>query len=288
VENDIVLPLESHGVQTWYSQESILSASHWERSILQGLKECDWFLVVMSERSARSEYVKDEVHWAVDNRPGRIIPVLMEDCDLTEFHIRLRRIEYIDFRQDYNAGCAKLLAVFGIKTLLTLVESVRFSVLASTDPLPAGPWRPSRKPGSARSPDACLAVIEGPDSIRGTVYPLWERKPTLIGRGPACDLWLPDTAISRTHAKIEPGPEGYELTDLQSSNGTHVNGQPVSRHGLKSGDMISVGPVTLWFLSGDDLSRISLDEVQTLAERRRAELEKGAGDSPTGVEAPTE
>src|SRR5207247_1073322 len=91
VETNIVFPLHNHGINPWYSGESIPSGAHWERQILQGLEKCDWFLLVMSPRSAQSEYVKDEVHWAIDHRPEKIVPVLMEDCNSLDFHIRLSR-----------------------------------------------------------------------------------------------------------------------------------------------------------------------------------------------------
>src|SRR5262249_16811773 len=98
VEREIITPLEKCGVKTWYSKVDIQTASEWERSILQGLESCEWLLVVMSPQSASSEWVKDELHWAIDNRPNRIIPVLMEDCNLRDFHIRMARIQYVDFR----------------------------------------------------------------------------------------------------------------------------------------------------------------------------------------------
>jgi TIR domain len=61
------------------------------------MESCDWFLLVVSPRAAESEWVKDELNWAVYNRTARIVPVIMEVCNLWEFHIRLPRIQNIDF-----------------------------------------------------------------------------------------------------------------------------------------------------------------------------------------------
>jgi hypothetical protein len=55
---------------------------------------------VLSSRSAASEYVKDEINWAVEHRRGHLIPILQSDCNLIDFHIRLPRIHYIDWRHD--------------------------------------------------------------------------------------------------------------------------------------------------------------------------------------------
>jgi hypothetical protein len=109
VEREIIRLLEGHGVETWYSKEDIRTADWWERTLLHGLQACDWFLVVMSPRSAQSEWVKDEVHWAVEERPGRVIPVLLEDCNVQDFHIRITRIQHVDFSRDLPQAQRKLL-----------------------------------------------------------------------------------------------------------------------------------------------------------------------------------
>lgn len=108
VEQEIIPALEQCGLQVWYSKNEIQGADRWERSILDGLKQCDWFIVVMSPRSADSEWVKDEVSWAISYRQGRIIPIICDDCDPEAFHIRLPRLQHIDFRTNRNEARARL------------------------------------------------------------------------------------------------------------------------------------------------------------------------------------
>jgi|GEM_PF-6511305 len=97
------------GIPSWYSSRGdIQTAEQWERSIVNGLRSCELFLLVMSPRSARSEWVKHELHWAFENRPGRIIPVMIETCDPVDFHIGLPRIQYEDLRNNSNAAIARL------------------------------------------------------------------------------------------------------------------------------------------------------------------------------------
>jgi len=98
LEERIIPVIQGHGIDLWYSKSDIKASGLWEREIIQGLQSCDWFLVVMSPRSATSEWVKDEISWAFTNRVGRIIPLLIEDCDPISFHLRLPRIQQIDFR----------------------------------------------------------------------------------------------------------------------------------------------------------------------------------------------
>ncbi|HEV7473900.1 MAG TPA: protein kinase [Pyrinomonadaceae bacterium] len=112
VEREIVPILETHGIKTWYSKASIQTAAEWERSIREGLESCEWFLLVMSPRASESEWVRDEVFWAVDKRPQNIIPVVIDDCDPREFHIRLARVQHVDFRFDLETARQQLLQVF--------------------------------------------------------------------------------------------------------------------------------------------------------------------------------
>ena len=99
VEGEIIDFLQANDLLPWYGPADIRTSSQWERSILEGMKACEWFLLVMSPRSAVSEWVRDEVDWAVRNRPDRILPLLIEDCSSEDFHIRVPRLQHIDFRR---------------------------------------------------------------------------------------------------------------------------------------------------------------------------------------------
>jgi hypothetical protein len=109
VEKEVIAFLEREGILTWYSTSAISTASQWEREILRGLESCDWFMLVVSPRAAKSEWVKDELFWAIDHRPTRIVPVIMERCDLYKFHIRLPRIQHADFTVDAKAAKQRII-----------------------------------------------------------------------------------------------------------------------------------------------------------------------------------
>jgi pSer/pThr/pTyr-binding forkhead associated (FHA) protein len=69
----------------------------------------------------------------------------------------------------------------------------------------------------------------------------------LVGRSRTCDLALSDTQASKEHIAIERQPEGFVLTDLETSNGTKLNGQKVSRAVLRHLDRIFIGDTVLVF-----------------------------------------
>ncbi len=63
----------------------------------------------------------------------------------------------------------------------------------------------------------------------------------LIGRHLDCDVVLSDMAISRRHARLRFRDGRWILQDLESTNGTSVNGVRVGRSVLVAGDVISIG-----------------------------------------------
>lgn len=65
-----------------------------------------------------------------------------------------------------------------------------------------------------------------------------------IGRLDLCDISLDDKAVSKTHAQIDVGEDRVAITDLNSSNGTFVNKEKITRKELKDEDTILIGSNT--------------------------------------------
>jgi len=72
---------------------------------------------------------------------------------------------------------------------------------------------------------------------------------TTIGRKPHNDIQIDNLAISGEHAVIVTILNDAFLEDLDSTNGTNVNGQPVKKHFLQNGDVIELGKYRLRYLS---------------------------------------
>jgi len=75
--------------------------------------------------------------------------------------------------------------------------------------------------------------------------------PVLIGRDPGNDVVLDDRRVSRKHAEIRLRLGRYTLYDLQSTNGTYVNGRRVAEKVLDDGDRVSIGGLELLFRAAD-------------------------------------
>lgn len=119
IEEQIIPLLEQYNINYWYSKKDIATAVEWERSILQGLGECNWFMLVMSPQSAQSNWVKDEVHWAINHREKRIIPIILQKCDPLDFHLRLPRLQTIDFTNQQNNPLKRLIDIITNKILIS-------------------------------------------------------------------------------------------------------------------------------------------------------------------------
>ncbi len=69
-----------------------------------------------------------------------------------------------------------------------------------------------------------------------------------LGRSRDCDVVLDDAGISRRHAELRPGPDGWTVADLGSTNGVRVNGAQVRGvQLLRSGDRIELGSTEMVF-----------------------------------------
>lgn len=93
--------------------------------------------------------------------------------------------------------------------------------------------------------NAMLFIRAGQSKGRG--FPLPDGARVVIGRGADSDLQLADEGLSRAHCAIESKEDHFLLTDLESRNGTFVNGKPAGETFLSSGDLIEVGAATIEF-----------------------------------------
>ncbi len=92
---------------------------------------------------------------------------------------------------------------------------------------------------------ATLLVINGPNP--GTRFDVARNDDLIIGRSVGTHIRVDDTEMSRQHAKVSEDSGVYRLRDLDSANGTFINGQRVTEHTLLNGDFIRLGTTLLTF-----------------------------------------
>jgi len=104
---------------------------------------------------------------------------------------------------------------------------------------------------------ACLVQIYGNTLGRKTEL----TSSVLIGRGDECDIVLAADSVSRKHALVEPCSSGTRLRDLDSTNGTYVNDEPVEEVLLRHGDLVKVGDTIFKFLVAGNIEQAYHEEI---------------------------
>jgi Nif-specific regulatory protein len=130
-----------------------------------------------------------------------------------------------------------------------------------------------------------LLAISG--SLTGTVQPLLDGQLS-IGRDESSQLFLTDPVVSRRHCAIQQAGLQFELVDLDSHNGTFVNGIPIRRRILDHGDTIRIGNSELVFLlhEGEVVakSKIRLSDLAPLSSQSTIRVSHPAALPNFGVE----
>jgi hypothetical protein len=79
-------------------------------------------------------------------------------------------------------------------------------------------------------------------------FPLEGRGPWTVGRSQENDIVIPDPNVSRKHARLSRADNGYVVEDLGSTNGTLLDGAPIDRERIESGDELTFGQSTARFV----------------------------------------
>ncbi len=107
--------LINHAVPVWYSATNIMGAQQWHDEIGLALARCDWFVLVLSPNAVRSNWVKHEFTFALneDRFEGRIVPLLHKRCDFVKLSWTIQSFQLVDFTAGFDAGCRELLKIWG-------------------------------------------------------------------------------------------------------------------------------------------------------------------------------
>jgi Nif-specific regulatory protein len=146
-----------------------------------------------------------------------------------------------------------------------------------------------------------VVFIAGP--LKGSTFEL-DEEALSVGRDSTNVVRLADSLLSRRHCRVERADDRFLLTDLESLNGTFVNGRPVREHTLADGDRVTVGESCFIYLSGEgepsdapsnpvtlsdrDMQahstvRLKAEEARYLRPPESGRAEPPAEDSPAGI-----
>jgi len=79
-----------------------------------------------------------------------------------------------------------------------------------------------------------------------------EKATSVIGRNPSCDICIPDTSMSRQHCILQITDRGLHVKDLNTVNGTKINGIPMKDGYINIGDKLMIGHLVFVLEKGEE------------------------------------
>jgi len=221
--------LKAAGAVIWMDQLDIAPGRRWDGAIQDALASCSRLLLVLSPSSVASTNVLDEVNFALENQKT-VIPVLYLDCEVP---FRLRRLQYVDLKSDYDRGFQELLR--------TLQASEDGHAAPATPDVLATPYRANTKPGGG-----LVSQQRGENQQQGRAALLggFATPKVSIAAGVilvlSAILWFqvrthtsaPDAhnqPLNPPVVKPQPGPVKPDPTKVQTENPSGLTGKVVQR-----------------------------------------------------------
>ncbi|MBZ0112758.1 MAG: FHA domain-containing protein [Thermoanaerobaculia bacterium] len=134
----------------------------------------------------------------------------------------------------------------------TASTNVFSTPLVPSDTPPPPPFNPVSSQGPPPMVSDATRILPKPRLVAlegGEPSSTYVLGPTVVTMGRATDnsIRLTEEAVSRHHAEVIPGPDGFMLRDMGSENGTYVNGKRKKEHLLIEGDLVQIGVRKLRF-----------------------------------------
>ncbi len=116
------------------------------------------------------------------------------------------------------------------------------------------------QPASLRQTQPCLVVLNGVQ--KGQAF--WLDQPcNRIGRAEECEICLHDNSVSRVHAELVQGKDGWLLKDCDSKNGSMLSDRSIAGESpVRDGDLCRFGAITLQFFMVQTIQAIAADRYR--------------------------
>jgi len=115
ITEKIAETLRNHNIPVWYSETNIKGAQQWHDEIGKALRRCDWFIILLSDESISSKWVKMELGYALNHSQydNHILPVTLTDCDYESLSWTLGVFQMADLSNNIEDGYRDVLGAWG-------------------------------------------------------------------------------------------------------------------------------------------------------------------------------
>ena len=243
--------LADEGLSVWWDA-ALHSGETFDEVIERELRAAKAVIVLWSPRSVGSRWVRAEATLA--DRQHKLVPVAIESCDRPIIFELTHTNDLADWTGDIRDARWKTL-VGDVRRLVGHGPSESSAVIPN--PAEPAPRKPQYRSPAVDDSQAtqfytgantidmfhCLEIDGGHDSTkRFVVSPSGLR----IGRAPPADIVLTDKQVSRSHCLVELADGGLRVSDLNSTNGTFIDGERISGPSqLRVGSLLRVGTVLM-------------------------------------------
>jgi tetratricopeptide (TPR) repeat protein len=162
--DQLIRDLENAGIEVWIDREDIRGGDRWRPAIVESIRNCQAFLLVLSPNSVASENVSKELSIA-ETHKRRIVPIAYQPCIIpAEMEYQLAELQWIDFSTlSYQSALGQLTQVLG-----------KAHVQKPARPLQAGASKPAAPNGNTRQLQLA-AVIGAVIVLAGAMF--WFLRP---------------------------------------------------------------------------------------------------------------
>ena len=136
---DFATKLIDNGVDTWFDEWEIKLGDSLASKIFEGIKECDFFIIILSKNSVKSKWVKEELDSATIKRieeKTRIIPIIIDNIGEDEIPYEIKHLHWIKINEDnYEEGFKKVInTIFNVNEKPPLGNKPKFVTYSSSIP----------------------------------------------------------------------------------------------------------------------------------------------------------
>ena len=269
--------LASEGFSVWWDA-SLHSGETFDEVIERNLRDAKAVVVLWSPRSVASRWVRAEATLA--DRRNKLVPAIIEACDrpivfelthtaeLSDWHGDTSDVRWLQFVKDLHrmidtAAAREAPAAKEEQPHVAEPASAPIArqplrpgndevIVASHAPQEPPPGRPAPvaelRPQQAREEEQSAEVhcLEMENAVGEEELFVIDSTSVKIGRSPPADIVISDKSMSREHCVVGLANDELLVTDLNSTNGTYVDGERIERATiLPIGSVVRLGRITL-------------------------------------------
>jgi hypothetical protein len=152
----LIQDLEKNSFDIWVDRESIVGGERWRAMIVDAIRSCDSFLIVLSPQSVASDNVAKELSLAEKNK-RRIIPVVYQDCEIpSQMDYQLAELQQVSVVGNYARGFRQLVRAMGARPVVPSIDSGMPNPQGFPAATPEQPVYPQQMP-----PNPLMQILPG-------------------------------------------------------------------------------------------------------------------------------